>query len=96
MATIERILKTVGKKTFIDCFEARQNSGFELNSNRVRSLCHPESESWTEGSLGTKRATVNRIFREIRQCEALRICSTARIPNEAKQKANDLYAQFCA
>ncbi len=93
----KRMLNTVGKKTFVACFEARQKWHDNLSTKKVHELCWPDSRDWEEGSLATKTSSVNQIFRENRHCGALEICCHAkRISSETRLKAQSLYAECCA
>ena len=92
----QRTLNTVGKKTFVDCFEARQNQHADLSKKEIRKLCQPDSMDWEERSLATKASSFNNIFRENRHCYALKICCDAkRISNVTRIKAQSLCAKYC-
>jgi len=97
MSDIKWPLKRAGKTTFVDCFEGRQNSIFDLSPSQVEKLCRPDSLKRKPGSLATKTRRVNQIFRENCQCEALRILRDAtRLPcKETQLKACKLYKEFC-
>jgi len=97
MSDIKWPLEKAGKTTFVDCFEARQNSSFDLSHHQVEKLCRPDSIKWKPGSLTTKTRRINQIFRENRQCEALQICCDAeKLPcKETRPKARKLYKKSC-
>ena len=97
MFNINRTLNSAGKTNFVDCFEARQNSSFDLKESEIERLCQPRSRDWVPRSLTTIKNAINRIFRENRQCEALQICCDAeKLPcKETRPKARKLYKKFC-
>lgn len=90
--TITRMLQTVGKRTFINCFEERKNKGRELSEVDVMNADSPDSEGWDSGSISTKTSCFNRIFRENKEREALQICCKSRASNVVK--AIKLYEEY--
>lgn len=94
--TIKRTLNAVGKRTFVNCFEARQIKRYDLNKNEVMEEDYPYCEEWTEGTLTTKTYTLNRIFRERNECQALQICCKAeKLDYKIREKAERLCKQYC-
>ena len=90
---IIHILNTVGKRTFVNCFEARKSKGGELGKSDITNADSPDSEKWSESSLHTKTSCFNRIFRESREREALQICCEAtKLSN--REKALKLYKEY--
>ena len=89
------LLKAIGMKTFVDCFDDYSAKN-DIRKTEVSILCRPDSNNWKENTLNTKTTTLKRIFRENRQCEALQLCREAqRLPTETNKKANELYKKLC-
>ena len=95
--TTARMLQSVGKRTFVNCFEVRKTNGRDLSKKDVMKADSPCSETWeSENALGTKTSRLNRIFREKKECEALKICCEARmLSRPIKAKAAELYERYC-
>jgi len=94
--TIKRTLNTVGKRTFINCFETRQRKGYDLSKEEVVEADCPDSKGWKESSLTTKTYSLNRIFREGNQCQTLQICCKAQnLDDKIREKAEGLCRQYC-
>lgn len=94
--TTDQLLNSMGKRTFVNCFEARKNKGSKLNKGDVIRADSPDSKKFTENSLSSRTSRLNRIFRENRECEALKICyNSGRLSRNTVAKAVQLYRKYC-
>lgn len=97
VATTEKLLKDVGKRTFINCFEAlKEKGGGRLSQEEVLKADYPDSADWGEPALRSKTSTFNRMIGERREYDALRICCEAqKIGRNMQQKAKELHNKYC-
>lgn len=95
--TTERMLNTVGKRTFIKslCYK-KEHGKRELGKEDVEAADWPDSKDWQPEVLATKTTYFNRICRENKECEALKMCYEARkISIDLIRKARELYEKHC-
>ena len=91
--SLERALNSIGKRCFVNCFEAAmRNRGILPPEQIVR---HDPKVGRDMGGLNTRAHCIQKIFSAGQQYAALRICKTARIDAEMKEKTQDLLRKYC-
>ena len=90
LPTVEVLLRSVGKRAFVDCYEVFKmaaNGKIENIASSIKSCSGAESSN----SLRTKASVGARIFREGLETEALKaILSARKVDDDTKKKAQNL------
>jgi len=87
---IESLLRIIGKKAFIDCYECFQKKHIGEIDNIVKNMWTCGGAE-TDNSARTKASTGSKIFKEGLQIEALEnIIGSNRVPSEVIEKAKKL------
>ena len=63
MANLERLLQTVGKRTFRNCYEKASRRGDSFSIEDLL-MCDPALERYSDAGNRTKLSTLKRIIRE--------------------------------
>ncbi len=97
---IDRKLQSVGKRTFVKCFDyCAKNMASQGEPNLEWSdipIYDEESNGNKESSLQSKASTMNRIFKEAQQCNALQICINAtKLDSVVIDEARELLEKYC-
>ena len=97
MNKIDKHLQTIGKKTFVMCFEtagrAAKRGG--ITPEQV-ARCDADSQYWKDNTLSIKKSVIRRIFKDGNQCRALKKCFTILGNPAAAAKAKKLHSRHCA
>ncbi len=85
---VVRLLKTIGKSTFIKYYNEFKNK----NKEQLHRIFDKNRGKWSESSIKTKINTGIRIFEENLEKEALKITiSSCQVDKETVKKANEVY-----
>ncbi len=84
---IEKILRSIGKKAFVDCFDVFKQAR-DGDSLDIVSMMHKCGGAKNDNSARTKASIGKRIFKEHIELEALKnIIGSAKVDEETKDKA---------
>ena len=92
--TTKRLLQSIGKRCFVNCFEAALQKGGSLTFAEMEKA-DPALAGTSPSAMDTRQAKMEEIFRKGEQCSALQACRTNRMHPDSAEKARRLYGKYC-
>ena len=92
MLSIERLLKSIGKRCFVNCFEVALSNGGNLTLAEMHHLDRMLVGT-KDNAMRTRQSKIAEIFQRDEQWRVLRMCCSVRGDSETEEKAADILSR---